>query len=268
VSLYRALFGAAPFAGESIAELRESVLGGHLAAPPVTDVPPAVVAAILRALSRAPEERWPQLTDLLAAIEAPLAHNPDHDPSVSRAARMTAATMLFGVTLVLFTVARVMHLRPTPVFTLSVAIGSVGLMATIGFVLRRELFRTTHNRRVAMLFLGVAVSMVVRRLCAIASTGSVLDGLRDEAVGASALIVYGAYCTDRLLAAASLPLLAFAVASSVYPALDPLLYGGAVNAMLILAIVLWGQDERASRRAARAAATPTRSTSGGDSRTR
>jgi serine/threonine-protein kinase len=70
VVLYEALYGVRPFAGTTVLELRDSVTGGHVRdAPPGTDVPAALHASILRALSPDPDDRHAGLAQMLDDLE-------------------------------------------------------------------------------------------------------------------------------------------------------------------------------------------------------
>ena len=73
VALFEALFGYRPFFGTDLAELREAVLAGRRAEPPDdTRVPGWVAQVLARGLSVAPEQRFPTMTALLAALEGRL----------------------------------------------------------------------------------------------------------------------------------------------------------------------------------------------------
>ncbi len=259
VALYRALFRRAPFAGETLTELSESVLGGKLIPPDVSDVPPAVVAATLRALSRNPEERWPTLAPFLDALEAPLVQNPDHDPSVARKTRVTALATIFLLDFGAMAFARYSGVVLGPTYVLVQGLVGLGLIVIMWLLFRKDL-TTTHNRRLMALFLCAGTSISARRVLALASTGSVIDGLRDESIGLAALVVLGGYMTEPWLAAAAAPFLVFAVASTAYPHLSPVWYGATINVVLLTAMVFWARQERASRRDAELATQPTRST--------
>ena len=73
VALFEALHGYRPFFGTDVAELREAVLAGRRADPPDdTPVPGWVAQVLARGLSIAPEQRFPTMTALLAALEGRL----------------------------------------------------------------------------------------------------------------------------------------------------------------------------------------------------
>ncbi|HTE52868.1 MAG TPA: protein kinase [Kofleriaceae bacterium] len=67
---WEALYGARPFAGRDLAELRARVCAGELPArPDQPKLPDRMHEAIARGLHVAPDRRWPSMTALLAAIE-------------------------------------------------------------------------------------------------------------------------------------------------------------------------------------------------------
>jgi tetratricopeptide (TPR) repeat protein len=68
VALYQALWGSWPYPGANDFMVRESVLEGRLVEPPESAVPASVRAAVLRALSREPDKRFPSMSELLAAL--------------------------------------------------------------------------------------------------------------------------------------------------------------------------------------------------------
>ncbi|QDF03283.1 protein kinase [Myxococcus xanthus] len=72
VALYEALFGARPFQGETLKELVHAAQQGRLS-PPKREVkaPPRVRRAVLRGLNARPEERFPSMQSLLAALAPP-----------------------------------------------------------------------------------------------------------------------------------------------------------------------------------------------------
>ena len=72
VALYEALYQARPFTGADLPALRHAVLHGPPAEPPRGSPVPARVAAVLRrGLARDPDERFPTMDALLAALAEP-----------------------------------------------------------------------------------------------------------------------------------------------------------------------------------------------------
>ncbi len=93
VSLYEGLYGRRPFAGDTLGELVLNVLEGKLQTPPrERRVPAKIFAVVARGLARAPEQRWPDMTTLLAALAV--------DPARRRRwlVGLGAATLLVGAT--------------------------------------------------------------------------------------------------------------------------------------------------------------------------
>ena len=69
VTLYEAAYGERPFGGGSASSLRKAVLAGVVrAAPEGSEVPEALRTVLLRGLSVAPDDRFPTMRDLLAAM--------------------------------------------------------------------------------------------------------------------------------------------------------------------------------------------------------
>jgi tetratricopeptide (TPR) repeat protein len=88
VALYEALYGERPYAGSDRLTLTFQVTQGSVRpAPAGSRVPPWVRRTILRGLARAPEDRWPDMNALLAAL--------DLDPA-RRRRRLLAAVAAVG----------------------------------------------------------------------------------------------------------------------------------------------------------------------------
>ena len=72
VALHEALYRERPFIGTDLATLREAVLYGAPAEPPRgSPVPARVAAALRRGLARAPDDRFPGMDALVAALAEP-----------------------------------------------------------------------------------------------------------------------------------------------------------------------------------------------------
>jgi tetratricopeptide (TPR) repeat protein len=93
VSLYSALYGAAPFGGDSVPELAESVTNGKLVSRDrPAGVPDWLNEIVLRGLSVEPDDRHESMTALREALEA--------DPRAARRRRMVVAASLGATALV------------------------------------------------------------------------------------------------------------------------------------------------------------------------
>ncbi|HEX4460703.1 MAG TPA: tetratricopeptide repeat protein [Polyangia bacterium] len=83
LSLYEALAGQYPFAGDSIDEIDRNVLAGSMRElPPTSRMPRWLQKVLLRGLSTAPDRRYPSMDALIAALRA--------DPSLTRRNRWLA----------------------------------------------------------------------------------------------------------------------------------------------------------------------------------
>lgn len=87
VTLYEALYGHRPFAGETPEEIAEAVAKGAMLEPPQhSRVPSWVRLAVLQGLSPRPADRFPSLDELLATLE--------DDPAIRRRRYLMAAGVL------------------------------------------------------------------------------------------------------------------------------------------------------------------------------
>src|SRR5213075_1770764 len=76
VALYEALYGELPFEGATFLVYRDNVMAGRgRAAPKDTDVPERLRRVLVRGLSLAPDDRYPDLDHLLADLS--------HDPAAA-----------------------------------------------------------------------------------------------------------------------------------------------------------------------------------------
>jgi serine/threonine protein kinase len=93
VALYEALYGINPFSSPSLGARLMRIMNNAVAAPLAgTDVPPWVHAAVVRGLRCEPDQRWPSMEALLAA----LASDPEHGASTESVLRRSRRPLLFG----------------------------------------------------------------------------------------------------------------------------------------------------------------------------
>ncbi|MEO8554800.1 MAG: hypothetical protein ABI678_32705, partial [Kofleriaceae bacterium] len=93
VALWEALTGERPFRGTDLAELRAAGAGG---APPRGKLSPAVHAVLTRGLAADPDQRWPDLPALLAALERGLAPAPPPRSKVRLIAALVSVALIGG----------------------------------------------------------------------------------------------------------------------------------------------------------------------------
>jgi tetratricopeptide (TPR) repeat protein/tRNA A-37 threonylcarbamoyl transferase component Bud32 len=100
VALYEALYGARPFSGATLEEIRGQLLVGVVPPPPPrSPVPRRLFRVIARGLARRPEERWPSMGAMIAALE--------HDPWRLRSRVAVAAALVCTTAVVSYAVANV-----------------------------------------------------------------------------------------------------------------------------------------------------------------
>ncbi|WP_428266861.1 protein kinase domain-containing protein [Haliangium sp.] len=96
VALYEALYGERPFAGEDFDSLSENVLAGRLREPPAgRPVPAALRRVVVRGLAVAPDQRYPSMDALIAALGRAL--GPGRVPFRWVAAGACAAALVAGI---------------------------------------------------------------------------------------------------------------------------------------------------------------------------
>jgi serine/threonine protein kinase len=95
VTAYECLLGERPFVGPTLRTLIDNVLAGPPAQPPPfsPQIPRALYQCIARGLALDPDERWPDMDALVAALEAIAARGPRRS-SFALAASLGAATAL------------------------------------------------------------------------------------------------------------------------------------------------------------------------------
>ncbi len=69
VTLYEALYGVRPFVADTWTELARKILSAELGPAPHRDVPAWLHEVIARGLAKKPEDRWPDMHALLAALD-------------------------------------------------------------------------------------------------------------------------------------------------------------------------------------------------------
>ena len=97
VALYEALYGQLPFAGDTVQSLGFNTISGRIQPRPAgSQVPKPVHLALLRGLSPSPDQRFPSMAELLAA----LSYDPDVDPTAGPRARRRVALSLIAFMLI------------------------------------------------------------------------------------------------------------------------------------------------------------------------
>jgi hypothetical protein len=151
VAFHEALYGERPFAAASLAELRREVAAGRVKpAPTGSAVPPWLRDVVLRGLSVRPEDRFPSMEALLAALPA----DPEAEHSFSERARAVGAGV--GLLLLLITNGYTRLFRRTPAqeeqlldgrMVIGWVLFTLAVVVPVGFALRKRLLANRVARQ-------------------------------------------------------------------------------------------------------------------------
>jgi serine/threonine-protein kinase len=250
VAIYRGLFGDAPFAGDTIGELRTSVCAGALR-PPRDDaeIPATVVAAIVRALSVDPRDRFASMDQLLEELEQPLRIDPTTDPTRGRRGRRVAAAALsIGALASLISTSTVSRLDHSPGWILVQSCIALAVLSVIGLVFRKSLVTSEHNRRVGLVILVTTCGFVTHRAVAYLLDSPTLDTLVGDAVMLGVITVLAGVLLERwMLGGGPIALVYVAVAIAVPSVAGPA-FGALVLVYAAVAAYRWGEPARPWRK--------------------
>ncbi len=161
-ALYEALYGYLPFPGETLEELAESVHGPVRETPPSSKVPIEVHRAILRGLSADPDERFPSMAELLAALG--IEHG--HTAAAGAHSRQHLLRLFLSVAMVVITAVG-FRVAQRSMSTRDAALSSALLLiaaAVIGGLYRQTLLSNKFHRRVFLLLMLGVVQNLLQRL--------------------------------------------------------------------------------------------------------
>ncbi len=185
-ALYEALYKTQPFAGETLGELRVSVMAGRVKPPPSgSAIPRPIHSAILRGLSTDPAQRFESMKELLAAIS----FNSSADP-----AAVPLSRRIFSLSLSIVSIALVsMFLGPAmrnqntvEMALISSSILFVGML-TISFLLRKTLLKNSFHRGVVVLILMLCSQEVLISIVAPFSNMNVHQIILNEMIALAVL---------------------------------------------------------------------------------
>ena len=165
VALYEALYHQRPFKGETIAEVAAEVLAGRLLPPPANSIVPIEIAsALARGLAVAPENRFPTLTELLAALNI----EGERDPAGGRAARVRLSAIVGIVTIVVGILSWLRNRNHVITMReLTVVMGMVVLMLVVTITAyRKSLFNNSFHRGLTLLTLSCVMILFSMRAMA------------------------------------------------------------------------------------------------------
>ncbi|TNE50812.1 MAG: serine/threonine protein kinase [Deltaproteobacteria bacterium] len=102
VSLYEALYGMRPFAGQTMEELIQAAQDGRVFRPRFSEIPNDVLQVLIRGMHPVPRERYGSMRELLTALDNAMFQTGSARPRFRSGA--IAATILFLIGMLLFLV--------------------------------------------------------------------------------------------------------------------------------------------------------------------
>ncbi|MBL9103959.1 MAG: protein kinase [Myxococcales bacterium] len=247
VTLYIALYGRHPFAGEGLLALVMNVCDGNVHPPdPASPVPPAIFHQVIaRGLDTEPERRFATMADLLEALgrASGRARDPEFDLSVARRQRivLSAAIALsaIGITVVFVLTSPTDDRMPTASMSVTAALVVNLVILTLLFAFRGALLKNTINRRVMAWLVVSSLSILVHRVSALAIDISVTATLVNDLLLLSFIAFMAAVTVERWIAGAGLLMFGACVTIAAVPAIAPLVLVGATLGVFGLATYFW-----------------------------
>jgi tRNA A-37 threonylcarbamoyl transferase component Bud32 len=174
VALFQAIYGHAPFAGTTMAELMVAVLEEAPAPVRTSDrLPGALHEAIMRGLDKQPERRWPAMEPLLQLLESTLVSAPpgmfDGRPPV---AAMAMLPLFAGIPVGLITLELSGLVAYTAVNWAIASGAQILLLLMLVLALRKRLLALVNDRRVLAMPFLITLFIVGHRAIAFASGSS------------------------------------------------------------------------------------------------
>ena len=154
VALYEALYGVLPFEGDTFESLAISVLTGRIRPQPTgTPVPKPLAAAIMRGMAVAPEQRFPSMKELLAALSFDAAQNPAALPVIRRV--FSGVLIALSVVLVSIFLGPILRKQNTVHQAMISALILFFGVSAATLLLRKMLLRNAFHRGIVFLILSL-----------------------------------------------------------------------------------------------------------------
>ncbi len=234
VALFEALNGIPPFGGDGLTARLARIEAGAIEASRC-GAPTAILGAIDRGLSAAPEDRWPSMHALLDAI----GWDERDDRSVGARSRLTFFTGLALVMAASLAVIVWATLDGMPTSAELIVTDGAGVAVVFGlaWVFRRRIGATAHTRRLSTWLLLTLASPIITRVAAILNGIDARAMLSVDLMAMSILALLAGFLVARW---AFMTALAFALGSigvAVFEAPPPMVFSVAIFAGAASAVI-------------------------------
>ncbi len=247
-TLYRALFGQAPFAGRGLLAVARSMAEGRLEPPPPGHgVPPWIVAAIRRGLAADPADRWPSMRSLVAELR----RCPASDAGLFAAERARLTRRIFAAMVLLIVLAALIvgDRRPDPDEALLWGLAWPALLGVLLWQSRSWIRESPLNRHLALLLAIAAGNGLVFRLLARLGGLPLDDVMVFELAACAALSGLSVPVMGRWMGAVAAVELAGALLAAARPTLAPAVFMVTMAALVGLGWYFMVRPARAADRA-------------------
>ncbi len=243
VALYEALYGVPPFAGDTFEALRASVLLHQVRpVPPGTSVPRLLHDTIVRGLALDPEQRFPTMRELLAALN----FDPGQNPAALPLSRRVFSAILLTLSAALVAIFLGPTLRNQNTVRMAL-VSSVILFFGLGLstaLLRKTLLRNSFHRGIVILILSLAGQEALISTIAYLMDMTVAQAVAMELAALCGLIVALTYFFFHR-GWLGIPVVLAALGYLVYSPQDAGLLAMLVHVLVAAAVIrLWGLSGR------------------------
>jgi serine/threonine-protein kinase len=235
VSLWEAVAGRPPFAGDTVESRSRSVLAGVLVEPPPGAFPRWLDALLRRGLSTAPGARFPSMAALIAALEEGLPHEEARATRKVRVGLM-ALLLLFSW---FFGSAVYLHGLPGPWAVAALGLPAPLIFTVAVFLLRRSLRKSALNWDFARLLLCMMWGMCLHRVAEAAQGAGSVALLSGDLVLIGMGLTVGSFLVYRPLLWSALGVFALLGLMLAYPGTAVLAFMGAINVIAATLIFAW-----------------------------
>ena len=244
-ALFEAFYGARPFAGDTLDELRLAVAAGRVRDPPPgVELPPRLHQALLRGLAPDPAARWPGMPELLAELAVDLRSDPSGSPRLRR--RLIAAWVVVFVLIQAVVLSRglIRAEPPTPLAHRDEGLIVWTLLVAAWLALRPLLRDHPHHRAIYNTFMVAVTGMTLARVLLHHAGAALRPMIVADLMIMAVIMALGALFLARWMTAAAVLSVALAAAVALLPAGSVHLFPAVYPALDIVLLAAWAHASR------------------------